>query len=175
MYRPTRTLWCARARARVNKETSCVCLWCRAIIILSISLEVAADCYWEKTRRMSDCLPYPPLGGAAFSPLFCWVVLLGFLRLGVVLLFSFLLLVVLLGLLLLWAVLVFQFPFRWCCLPSPVFCWVALLGLSFFGWCCFFPLLLAWCFVLCPPWSGAVFPPLFCFDLLVGCRTREGD
>ena len=63
------------------------------------------------------------------------------------LLFSLLLLVVLLGLIFLCAVLLFQSLSKWCCLPSPVFCSIALLGLSFFGRCCFFP-----------PWGGAVFP-----------------
>ena len=63
----------------------------------------------------------PPLGGAAFSPVFCWVVLLGLLLLFSVMLLFFLLL------------------FLWCCLPPPLGettpVWDDLGWLVWFGFC----------------------------------------
>ena len=91
---------------------------------------------------------FPPLGSGAFSPLVCWVALLGFPPLG--------------------GVAFFFFSLWWYCLPLsssgwrllffPVFCWVVLLGppgggALFFSWCC----------LSCPGW-GCIFPLWFSFS-----------
>ena len=97
------------------------------------------------------CLPSPPLGGGAFSPLVCWVALLGFLPLGGVAVF-----------LLLLVVLPSSPSCGWSCF-FPLFNWVVLLGPP--GWCCVvFPVVLPFF-----SWVGLFFPLWFSFS---GWRCR---
>ena len=107
------------------------------------------------------CFPFSRLGSGAFSPLVCWVALLGFSPWG--------------------GVAVLSFSFSWCCFPSPPLggaafspssdaccclpsppafplssvAWCCLVS-CFFGWCCCFPSLVWWC----------CFPPLLSVVLL---------
>ena len=64
---------------------------------------------WRDPQRSVRHVPL--LGGAAFSPVFCWVVLL--------------------GLLLLWVELRFPSPFAWCCLVSSLCGWCCCFSFSF--------------------------------------------
>ena len=67
------------------------------------------------------------LGGAAFTLVLCWAVLLG---------------------LLLWVLFRFSSSFQWCCLPFPPLGGFSLL----FSWVVLLCLLLLWVVVLCPTW-----------------------
>ena len=102
-------------------------------------------------------LPSPPLGGAAFSHVFCWVVLLGLLLVLVVLLFF----------LLLFSGAAFH-PLHWVGRRSPCLLlgWCCLVS-SFYGWSCCFPLscsvvlllVFGWCCVSPLLLSGAAWSP----------------
>ena len=137
--------------------------WCRLVSSFLLGgVAVIPSPVWR------CCLPSPPLGGAAFSPVFCWVVLLGFHpSMGGVAVFS-LSCLVLLGLLLLlgwWGCFVprlqlggvASFAFSgWGGVPL-LFSWVVLLGFLLpFGWCC----------SLSFPFGGVVFLLLFWVELL---------
>ena len=97
------------------------------------------------------CLPSPPFGGTASSPVFCWVVLL---------LLPFGCCCCCFSLLLLrgaaWSppsLALFSSPFTWCCLVSSLFGWSLL-----FGGFCLPP----------PPLGGAALSPVFCWVVLLG-------